>query len=276
MKKRISIYIVFLFSIACAQAETAGLYLKEKVFQGGETAKFNIYFNWGFIWIHAGDVDFSVQTEEDQNGEPVYSLKVAGNTTKTFDKMYRIRDTFEAVVDTMSLLPIYYREVKHEDSYYAHKEYFYDRRQDSTEVFLNFQRKERKWKDTIRIDNQTFDLITTCYNVRNLNIKNLDKNQSVPFPMLFDDDVYDLALTYKGKETIKLRNGNKYNALKFTPKLITGDLFKKEEDMVIYVSDDDNHVPLLIEAKIKVGYIKAMLAEIENTKMPMSSLVKKK
>ncbi|HQJ90043.1 MAG TPA: DUF3108 domain-containing protein, partial [Paludibacteraceae bacterium] len=77
-----------------------------------------------------------------------------------------------------------------------------------------------------------------------------------------------------GKEQIKLKNGKKYNALKFVPKLITGDLFKNEDDMVIYVTDDNNHIPLLIDAKIKVGSIKAMLQDVAGTKFPVSSLLK--
>lgn len=95
----------------------------------------------------------------------------------------------------------------------------------------------------------------------------------VGFNMLFDAEVYNLGLKYVGKETIKLKSGEKYKALKFVPKLITGDLFKKDDDMTIYVSDDGNHVPLLVNAKIKVGSIKAMLSSVKNTKLPMSSKV---
>ena len=273
MRKLVSIFL-FLLPFVTAKADANGVYLKNNVFQDGESAKFNIYFNWGFIWIHAGDIDFTVQTKK-LNGEKVYSLKVTGYTMKTFEKMYRIRDTFETFVDTVNLFPLYYREVKHEDSYYANTKYIYNRKKDNTLVYLDLTRKTRQWKDTVLINNNTFDLIATCYKVRNLDVNKLTKDQTIPFPMLFDDTVYDLGLTYKGKETIKLRNGGKYNALKFTPKLITGDLFKKEEDMTIYVSDDENHIPLLIETKIKVGYIKAVLSEIKNTKTPMKSLISK-
>ena len=275
MKKLITISLLFL-SFALAKAGTNDIYLKNNVFQNGEVAKFNLYFNWGFIWIHAGDVDFSVQTQE-LNGEKVYSLKVVGYTIKSFEKMYQIRDTFEALVDTTHLFPRQYREVKKEGSYEANTKYIYDRQADSTTVYMDFIRKkgQKRWQDTVRIAHNVADLITTCYRVRNLDISKLKKNQTVPFPMLFDNKVYDLGLTYQGKEEIELRNKQKYNAHKFTPRLITGDIFKKEEDMTIYVSDDENHVPLLIEAKIKVGYIKAVLADVQNTKTPMSSLITK-
>ena len=274
MKKRMGILLI-LFSFITANAATENFYQKNSVFKVGETAKFNLYFNWGFIWIHAGDIDFSVQLKK-RDGKPVYSLKVIGYTIKSFEKMYRIRDTFEVFVDTARFLPLYYKETKHEDTYYACNQYFYDRsKKDSTLVYMDFARKNRQWQDTAKIGNNVFDLITTCYKVRNLNIKKIKQNQTVPIPLLFDNKVYDLGLKYKGKEIIKLKNGSKYNAHKFIPQLITGDLFKKEEDMIVYVSDDDNHVPLLIETKIKVGYIKAVLSEVKNTKTPMTSLISK-
>jgi len=270
-------YLISLFflSFAVVAANADEIYLKDNVFQHGETARYSIYFNWGFIWVHAGNVDFSVQSKK-LDGKEVYSLKVVGYTIKSFEKMYKIRDTFEVFVDTVHLFPRQYREVKHEgSSYYAKTNYLYHRKKDSTLVHMDFTRKKRQWKDTIQIGHNVFDLVTTCYRVRNLDIDKLTKNQTVPFPMLFDDKVYDLGLTYVGKETIKLRTGGKYNALKFTPKLITGDLFKKDEDMTIYVSDDENRVPLLIEAKIKVGSIKAILLEVANTKTPMTSFISK-
>ncbi len=271
MKKLIGIF--FLLS-AAVTANANEIYLKNNVFKHGEIAKFNLYFNWGFIWIHAGDVDFSVQSKI-MNGKTVYSLKVVGYTTKTFEKMYHIRDTFESIVDTAHIIPLHYKEVKREGKYYAKSNYMYNKKYDSTLVHTDFIRRKRQWKDTLTIAHNVADLIATCYRVRNLDINRLKKNQTVPFPMLFDSEVYNLGLTYKGKENIELRNGKKYHAHKFSPKLITGDLFKKDEDMTIYVSDDDNHIPLLIEAKIKVGYIKAVLADAKNTKMPMKSIISK-
>jgi len=266
---------LLLFSFAKLEAQALEGYLDKPVFQLGESVQFNIHFNWGFIWVHAGDVDFTVEAKR-WKGEDVYLLKAVGRTVKTFERMYTIRDTFEAYIDTVSLLPLYYQEAKHEDRYYGSATYHYKRGEKKTTVKADFARKTRKWSDTLEIDNNTFDLITTCYRIRNLNIEKLTLNQTIPFPMLFDNEVYALGLTYKGKETIKLKNGKKYNALKFVPKLITGDLFKKEEDMTIYVSDDANRVPLLVEAKIKVGYIKAMLADVKNTREPMTSVLPKK
>ncbi|MCQ2206880.1 MAG: DUF3108 domain-containing protein [Paludibacteraceae bacterium] len=248
-------------------------YYSEPVFKVGEKATFNLYYNWGFVWIHAGDVHFKTQ-ERTYNNEKAIGLLVAGTSTSTFDKMYCIRDSFESYVNPATMRPVFYREAKHEDSYFAALSYTYSEKNNGVDAHMH-RYKRRKLDDKhIALDKNTSDLIYSCYNFRNLNTEKLAVNQTVPFNMLFDDDIYNLGLTFKGKTTVKLKNGKKYNALKFVPKLITGDLFKKENDMVIYVSDDMNHVPLLIEAKIKVGSVKAMLADYTNAKYPITSLIK--
>lgn len=270
MKRLITIMLLaVLFPLL---ANSNDLFLKEPVFQSGEKVKFNVYYNWGFIWIHAGNIDFSV-ADCVYDGKPSYSLTLAGSSTKAFDNMYCIRDTFETFVDVDSFYPRYYSETKHEDSYYSNLKYKYEPLVDSTIIELDWTKKTRRTFDTLTIDKQTYDLISCCYKIRNIDVHSVKVDQTVPFSMLLDKDVYNLGLTYKGRTSLKLKNGERYNVLKFIPQVVTGDLFKKEDDMVIYVSDDDNHIPLMVEAKVKFGCIKAMLCSAENTKYPVSALI---
>ncbi len=270
--KKIALIIFLAFSQLVGWAADAEFYT-EPVFKIGEKATYNLYYNLGFVWIHAGDVCFKTQ-ERTHNNEKVLGLLVAGTTTSTFDKMYCIRDSFESYLNPAKMRPVFYREVKHEDNYFAALTYTYTDKENYVDAFMRRYKRRKLDEKHITLDMKTNDLIFSCYNFRNLNTDKLVYNQTVPFNMLFDDDIYNLGLTFKGKTTVKLKNGKKYKALKFVPKLITGDLFKNEDDMVIYVSDDMNHVPLLIEAKIKVGSVKAMLADYTNSKYPVTSLIK--
>ena len=96
------------------------------------------------------------------NNKKVYSLQVSGYSTRTFDKMYKIRDTFESYVDIDDLSPVFYREVKHEDSYHSSISYVYENSGDSTDVYMDFFKRKKSWQDTIKINNFTYDLISTC------------------------------------------------------------------------------------------------------------------
>lgn len=241
-------------------------YREEPSFKVGERAVYNIYYNLGFIWVHAGDAIFSVE-KATKKGKSYYKLQLTGNTKRSFDRFYRIRDTFSVMVSEADLVPHFYREVKNEDSYFADFCYYFDYTGEPT-VRFDFNRKGVRSVDSLEIGKEVFDLLTTCYRFRSLDVNRINEGTYLPFNMLFEKSIYNLGLTYKGKEEIKLRNKKSYKALKFTPRLITGDLFKKEDAMSIYVSDDDNHVPLYIEAKIKVGAVKVMLESVKNTKYP--------
>ncbi|MEE1062371.1 MAG: DUF3108 domain-containing protein, partial [Paludibacteraceae bacterium] len=61
----------------------------------------------------------------------------------------------------------------------------------------------------------------------------------------------------------------------FVPTLIKGDLFKNDEDLKIYVADDDNHYPVYVEASLKMGKAVASLESISGTKYELSSKKKK-
>ncbi len=248
----------------------------ELAFRGGEKATFYIYYNLGPIWLHAGNVLFTAK-ERKEKGVDVFDLRLAGNTIKSFDRFYTIRDTFSVTTRKEGLLPLRYKEAKHEDSYYCDKRYRFDWGQDEekAKVFMQFNVKGKMSYDTIDVQRGILDLITTCYRFRSVDMTKVKKGQMIPFKLVFDNEIYDLSLKYAGEESIKLRNKKKYKALKFVPQLITGDIFEDEDAMAIYVSNDENHVPLYIEAKIKVGYVKVMLNDVQNTKSPMTSLISK-
>jgi hypothetical protein len=77
-----------------------------------------------------------------------------------------------------------------------------------------------------------------------------------------------------GKEIINTKYG-KFHAIKIKPLLIKGSMFETGEKMTIWVSDDPNHIPLRIQAQIKIGSVKADLMEFNNLRWPLSSLISK-
>ncbi len=275
MKKTLLFIISLLFILP--SAFSSDKFMSDEIaFKGGERATYHIYFNLGPIWLHAGNVNFSVKERVDKN-VPLFDLQLAGSTIKSFDRFYCIRDTFSVTVQQKGLLPLYYKEVKHEDSYFSDKRYRFDWKENDkgSKVYFDFNKRGKMSYDSLPIQRGVLDLITSCYHIRSVDMKKVKKGQMIPFRLVLDKEIYDLTVKYCGEETIKLKNKKKYKALKFTPKLVTGDIFEEEDAMSIYVSNDENHVPLYIEAKIKVGYVKVMLNDISNTKYPMSSVVSK-
>ncbi|MFN7273679.1 MAG: DUF3108 domain-containing protein, partial [Bacteroidota bacterium] len=94
----------------------------------------------------------------------------------------------------------------------------------------------------------------------------------IPFAMFLDNEVFNLYIKYLGKEVIKTKYGT-FNAIKFRPLLVKGTLFEGGEKMTVWVSDDNNHIPLRVESPIVVGSIKADMMGYSNLRYPLSSLI---
>ena len=58
-------------------------------------------------------------------------------------------------------------------------------------------------------------------------------------------------------------SAGEFNALKFCPIVQQGRIFKAQEDLTVWISDDYNKVPLLAKAKIWVGSIRMELEKME-------------
>jgi len=67
----------------------------------------------------------------------------------------------------------------------------------------------------------------------------------------------------------------KFNTIKLKPLLLKGSIFTGGEKMSIWITDDNNRLPVRIETPIKVGSIKVDLMNYENLNHPLSSLIEK-
>lgn len=93
--------------------------------------------------------------------------------------------------------------------------------------------------------------------------------------MFLDDQVYNIYIRYMGKEEVNTKFG-KFRAIKFKPLLIKGTIFEGGEKMTVWVSDDENKVPLRVESPISVGNIVVDMVAYGNLRYPFSSLLSRK
>ncbi len=241
-------------------------------FKAGEVVNYHAYYNWGFIWLNAGEVSFTVDPIQ-INEQPGYHFKAHGATYKSYDKFFKVRDTFESKVDTLHLEPFEFKRVTNEGSYHAN--YLYKFNRDTRKISASIQKEDEPRLDTI-IDwkNSSVDLLTMVYKARNIDYSKYAVNEKIPISMVVDGEVHDIYIRYLGKEAIKNRDGRKFNCLKFSPLLVEGTIFKSGEDMTVWVTDDPNRIPIIVEAKILIGSVKAVFVDALNTRYPISAEIK--
>ena len=104
----------------------------------------------------------------------------------------------------------------------------------------------------------------------------IEPGKKYPMTFAIDEDVFNVYFILYGRETIKVKGLGTVKAIKFAAKLLEGEVFKGEADMLIWVSDDENRVPVYFEAPLLVGTAKGRMSSYENLKYPFTALKPKK
>jgi hypothetical protein len=120
----------------------------------------------------------------------------------------------------------------------------------------------------------TYDLPALFFFARNMDVENVEPGKRYPMTFVIDDDVYNVYFILYGRETIKVKGLGTVNTIKFAAKLLEGEVFKGEEDMMIWISDDENRLPVYFEAPLRIGVATGRMSGYEGLKYPFSSLVK--
>ncbi|HMC87766.1 MAG TPA: DUF3108 domain-containing protein [Chitinophagaceae bacterium] len=258
MKRTLSLTLM-LFCCCVLNAGDEFCGIRNTAFQTGENTTYTIYYTLG-VYIAAGEANFNVALEQ-FNNKSVYHITGTGKTYP-FYSFFKVRDKYETFVDTATLQPLKFLRNIDEGGYKKYENVTFDR-ETNTAVTNN---GVFKTTDCIQ------DVLSAIFYARNINFSKYKVDDKIPFTMFLDNEKYDLYIRYLGKETIKTKYG-RFKAIKFKPLLVKGTIFTGCEKMVVWVSDDANHLPLRVESPISVGSIKADMMNYKNLRYPLSSLI---
>lgn len=243
-------------------------------FKSGEDLRMNAYYNWGFIWLNAGAVRFSVKDTLFQ-GENLVHISAVGVTYKNYDKFFKVRDTFEIITHPKTLQTRKYYRSTFEGPYSVNIKYDYSSEDSSIYGWRKFPNKPDEL-DTFAYSPCIYDVLTGIYAMRNSDLDQLKPGDRFPIEFMIDMGVGTIYIKYLGKKKIKLRNGRTFNCKVFAPYLIAGTMFSEGEKMKVYITDDKNKLPVYVESDIIVGKAKGIMTSVKNARYPLTSEIKHK
>lgn len=243
--------------------------IKNTAFKSGELLTYKVYYNWNFVWIAAGEVTFKVVDQGDK-----YYINAKGRTYDSYDWFFKVRDEFKVWIDKETMLPRTSVRKVQEGGYQLYDMMKYDFEKMQIRSYRG-KTKEKSRKLVYDIDHCIHDVLSIFYYVRNKDYEQMKKGTDIPVRIFLDKEKYNLAATYKGKETKSIKNLGTYKTIKLMPEVVSGEVFTDTSGMTIWASDDKNRIPLQIESPLSVGSAKAVLKSYKNLRYPVSSKVKK-
>jgi len=231
-------------------------------FTDGEELIYRAYYNWKVVWIPAGEVRFRVYEEEDE-----YRLEAVGKSFSSYDNFFRVRDYYSTTLDKESLRPKTFVRYIEEGNYRKFDSLYFDQKHQRVMSF-NGKTKETAVSEVFEIDPCTLDLLSVMYSLRNTDVESYAPGDYLDIVMFIDKEKYPIHVVYDDREKKKIKDLGQFATLRVKPELIVGNVFKEGDVMNIWVSDDKNKVPLLIESPISIGSVKAVLTSYSGLRNP--------
>lgn len=229
---------------------TASLQAQEKTFDVGEWFKFRIHYGL----VNAGYATLEVK-EATKNGKKVFHAVGNGYTTGMTKFFFKVNDDYQSFFDKKTGQPYQFLRKINEGGYTKNQEGFFN--QSANNVLVKDYKKNTE--KTISVPENVQDIVSSFYYLRNHpTIDKLKPGESISIDMFFDDETTKFKLKFMGREVLKTKFG-KVNAMIFRPYVQAGRVFKEEESLTVWISDDENRVPLRIKASLAVGSLKADL-----------------
>ena len=236
--------------------------VENTAFQANESLRYRV--TWGIA--DAGEVKMTVAKHPYKiNGRSALHVKAVGRTLGAFSLFYKVYDVYESYVDEQAMLPLKFKRDVYEGGYEIKQQY---------DFYHNNKVVYHKGKRFVVPENIQ-DMVSAFYYARLLNLEDAKVGDTFKFSIFLDNTIYPMKIKYLGKETIKVRKG-KFDCLKFAPLVEKGRYFTSEQDVSFWVSDDANKIPILVKAKIPVGWIKMHLVEWSGLKHELKKSTNKK
>lgn len=230
-------------------------------FQKGEWLKFKMSYS---NFLNAGFSTMEVR-ETTNNQKEAFHILGKGKSTGIVSLFFNVTDDYQTFIYKESMLPYRFIRKIDEGGYTKDEEYLFNH--DKKEATVKNYKHNTVDKHPIGEDIQ--DLLSSLYYLRNQNLTNLKAGDELELKMFFDKETTNFKLHFLGKEVVKTKFG-KVKSLKFRPMVQAGRVFKEQESLTIWVSDDENKIPLLIKASLAVGSLRADLDQYKGLAHPFN------
>ncbi|WP_196894984.1 DUF3108 domain-containing protein [Aureivirga marina] len=229
-------------------------------FKSGEWFKFRMHYS---NLVNAGFATLEIK-ETSHQGKEAFHVVGKGWTTGVVKFFFKVNDEYQSYFYKDPLLPYHFVRRVDEGGHIISRDIYFNQEEGEAEVIDHKHNKE----ETISATNVQ-DMISAFYYLRNQDFKGMKDGDEIHMKLFFDYETFDFKLRFLGREVIKTKFG-KVKCIKFRPLVQAGRVFKEEESVTIWVSDDKNKIPLRIKASLAVGSLRSELEEFKGLAHPFN------
>ncbi len=222
---------------------------RNPVYKSGESLRYQIYYGP----INGGEVTMTLKPVNLEGLEVLHGVAL-GYTTGLADRVFRIYDVYETYMDPATGLPVKSIRNISEGNYRFYNEIWYDRDSNTVHTLMSGRNE---------VPEGIMDMVSAIYRLRDtLHTGTFRPGDVIEMTTWFSDRIYPVYIRYDGPEKVRTRMGT-FHAIKVYPVSEPGRVFRGEEDITVWFSNDSNFVPLRVRLNMLVGAVRMDLIEAE-------------
>ena len=227
--------------------------VKQTAFKKGEFLRYDV--SYGIFDAAKATLEVA-EVSKKVNGRNTMHIVGKGESTGALSWFFKVEDRYETYIDEEAILPWKFIRHVREGGYELDRDIHFDHHNNRATVYQG----GTAGYDVIP---NTQDLLSAFYYARTLDLQSAKVNDEFVINTFFDREMYPLKIKFLGDELVETDLGT-FNCLKFRPMVEKGRVFKEEEDVTLWVSDDSNKVPIRLKADLLVGSIEMDLVGYKN------------
>lgn len=209
-----------------------------------ENMRFDIYW----MGVYVGSAEVSVKGDKTQ-----VTIISTVKSASFISNFYYVNNHAETKIEDGK--PKHFTLVQIEGKYRGNKETIFDY-ENGEIIFINHLKNNITYHK--RIDKVFMDVLSGFFYLRTLPI---NLNSSILLDIFDSNKFITVAVQPIREEKIKVSDNKAIDTIVIKPELDTEGLFKRKGEIIIWLTKDDNKVPVKIETKVSVGKVVAELKE---------------
>lgn len=207
--------------------------------------------------IVAATADVTVHDSGLWRGRPTWEIRAEGRTGPGFDWFFKVRDTYRSYYDPALLAPVRFVRDVHEGGYEIHQDYRFDWERSCVETEWH---RKRGRGEAFGVAPGTQDMVSAFYTARNWSLDGLHVGDTLEIPCLVDGELFPLRIRYGGPVEVEVEAGT-WQCDAFHPVILAGRVWENPDDLTVYVSADENRIPVLVRTRVLIGSVELELTE---------------
>ncbi len=267
--KKLHVSFLLLFTVFCYVLSSGQTAIENNAFDAGEKLTYDLYYKYGIINMKGGRATLNTESTT-YNDKEAYKLTLTASTGGLIGNFYNIEDTLTSYMDK-NLVPLLFVKGAAEGKDYTRERQIYKYQNGKTSIrTIRHRNGELSFDENINTERCTYDMMSILAFARTLDYSKMQRADNTQVQFITGKRLVNMYIRYMGKSSMKANDGKTYQAIELSLMILDKAFVDQEEAMRVWITDDENKLPLQINSKLKIGEMRVVLKDISGNKHPLN------